>query len=291
MKKLCLLFMLSLWSLTSSFVLADPASTSVTPGYEVNAQEARQLLKEATAYYRQVGDAAMAEFSRQGRFTSTRNYVYVVNTKGVMLASGGPSAIYIGRNISTLLDGDLKKAFAQVLAEPESGIIHSQEYRWMNWQDRKVERKHVFYQRIGDKIFAAGYYIPRSSPQEAQHLLDDAIGAIDKDPDGALSKINQLDPFFNRDDLYVFVVDLSKERFVAHGFDRRLIGSNFRTLTSAVGQPIGQQMLDAMKGKKTAEVDYLWTNPMTGAKEIKHTLMKSSGNYLVAVGYYHAESK
>ncbi len=291
MTRHCLLFILLLEPLTSTFVLADNATASVTQGYEVDAQQARQLLKEATAYYRQVGDDAMAEFSRQGRFNTAQQYVYVVNTQGVMLASGGPSAIYIGRNISTLLDDDLKNAFAQVLTQPESGIIYSQEYRWMNWQDRKVERKHVFYQRIGDKIFASGYYLPRSSPQEAQRLLDDAIGAIEKDPDGALSKINQLDPFFNRDDLYVFVIDLRKERFAAHGFDRRLIGSNFRTLTSAVGQPIGQQMLDAMKGKKTAEVDYLWTNPMTGAKELKHTLMKSSGDYLVAVGYYSAEKQ
>lgn len=285
-----LLFILLLGSLINQVALADTATASVTLGYEVDAQQARQLLKEATAYYRQVGDEALAEFSRQGRFNTARQYVYVVNTQGVMLASGGPSAIYIGRDISTLLDEDLKKAFAQALAEPESGIIHSQEYRWMNWQDRKVERKHVFYQRIGDKVFAAGYYLPRSSPQEAQRLLDEATGAIDKDPDSALSKINRLDPFFNRDDLYVFVVDLRKERFAAHGFDRRLIGSNFRTLTSAVGQPIGQQMLDAMKGKKTAEVEYLWTNPMTGTKEFKHTLMKSSGDYLVAVGYYRAEN-
>ena len=232
MTRHCLLFMLFLGPLTSHFVLADNATASDTQGYEVDAQQARQLLKEATAYYRQVGDDAMAEFSRQGRFNTAQQYVYVVNTQGVMLASGGPSAIYIGRNISTLLDDDLKNAFAQVLTQPESGIIYSQEYRWMNWQDRKVERKHVFYQRIGDKIFASGYYLPRSSPQEAQRLLDDAIGAIEKDPDGALSKINQLDPFFNRDDLYVFVIDLRKERFAAHGFDRRLIGSNFRTSVS-----------------------------------------------------------
>ncbi|ROM34375.1 calcium channel protein [Pseudomonas poae] len=250
--------------------------------------QAKSLLENALAYYREAGDIALAEFSRQGRFTTEDNYVYVVDTHGVMLASGGPSAIYIGRNITTLLDNDLRKAFAAALEQPESEVIHSQEYRWMNWRDHKVERKHVFYQRLGDKIFAAGYYLPRSSPQEAQLLLDDAVSAIASDAKGSLARINALDPFFNRDDLYVFVVDIQKKRFIAHGFDRRLIGTDFSTLKSVEGQPIGKQMLGAITGEQTAQVNYLWHNPMTGAKEYKHTLLKSIGTYLVAVGYYSA---
>lgn len=203
-----------------------------------------------------------------------------------MLASGGPSAVLMGRDISPLLEEDLKQAFQQVLAQPESGIVHSQQYRWMNWKDGKVERKHAYYQRVGDKIFAAGYYLPRSSPEEAARLLHDAVSEIGDDAPATLKRINKLDSFFNRDDLYVFVVDLNKERFVAHGVDRRLVGTNFRDLKAVDGQPIGQQMLEALKDKQQGEVSYLWRNPITRANERKTTLLERIDGYLVAVGHY-----
>lgn len=285
MKKSCLLLALCLWPLIGQSAPTKP--TEITQGYEADALQANELLEKAIARYQEIGDAALAEFSRQGPFTTNSQYVYVVSTQGVMLASGGPSAIFIGREISPLLDDYLKKAFAQALAEPENGIAHSQEYRWMNWKDSKVERKHVFYQRLGDKVFATGYYLPRSSPAEAQKLLDDAVAALAKDSATSLSKINQLDPYFNRDDLYVFVVDNRTQHFVAHGFDRRLIGTDFRHLKNIDNQPIGQQMLTAIKGKEKAQVDYLWHNPMTGEKEFKHTLIEHRGDYLIAVGYYN----
>lgn len=294
MKRPCMLLMLCLpyfAAHTASAATAEAAeSAPINQGYEVQAEQARQLLEKAVAYYREAGDAALAEFSRQGRFTTETQYVYVVDTKGVMLASGGPSAIFIGRTISPLLDKDLQHAFAEALAQPESGAVHSQEYRWMNWRDRKVERKHVFYQRIGDKVFAAGYYLPRSSAAEAQVLLDDAVSAISQDAKGSISKINALDPFFNRDDLYVFVVDLRAKKFIAHGFNRRLINTDFSSLKAVDGQPIGAQMLSAAKGQQPALMNYLWNNPMTGATEYKHTLLRSTGDYLVAVGYYSAEN-
>jgi hypothetical protein len=45
---------------------------------------------KALAYYHDNGDKAFAAFSRQGEFVDKDRYVFVVDTKGVMLASGGP---------------------------------------------------------------------------------------------------------------------------------------------------------------------------------------------------------
>jgi cytochrome c len=285
MRKLSVLCTLSLGAIISLGAWAQAADNG-GQNYEVVAVEAQVLLKKAVARYREIGDPALAEFSRQGDFTTRDLYVYVIDTKGVMLASGGPSSIYIGRNINSLLTGDLKKALAEVLAQPESDAVHSEEYRWTNWADGKVERKRVFSQRVGDKVFAAGYYIPRSSPAEARRLLDDAANAMTQDTTVTVKRINQLDPFFNRDDLYVFVVDIHQDRYVAHGFLPRMLGTRFSTLKSVDGQLIGQQMLDAVKTKTDGAVEYLWRNPVTGTTERKHTLVRRSGNYLVAVGYY-----
>ncbi|MEB3733917.1 hypothetical protein ULF88_06790 [Halopseudomonas pachastrellae] len=56
----------------------------------------------------------------------------------------------------------------------------------MNWSDGKVERKHVFYQKVDGKTFAVGYYLPRSSEAAATALLNAAAAAIEADPDATI---------------------------------------------------------------------------------------------------------
>src|SRR5690606_41440107 len=60
---------------------------------------ARALLTEAVEYYKENGDKALAVFSRQGPFVKDDLYVFAINTNGIMLASGGPSVMLIGRDI------------------------------------------------------------------------------------------------------------------------------------------------------------------------------------------------
>jgi cytochrome c len=254
--------------------------------YRQQSDEARALLEKAVSRYRQNGGAVLAEISRQGEFTHGEHYVYVIDSHGVMLASGGLSAIYIGRDVRPMLDDERKPVFDQALRQPDDGQMRSEEYRWLNPLDGKVERKRVWYQRVDDKLFAVGYYLPRSSPQAAQALLDDAITALSTDPGGTLKRINQLDKTLNRDDLYVFVVDTESLKMVAHGYNARLIDTDFRRLQGADGQMVGQQILDAMNGKTKATVPYSWRNPVTGQAEPKNTLVQRAGRYLVAVGYY-----
>jgi cytochrome c len=255
--------------------------------YAAEEVRAKALLSKAIAYYKENGDAAMASFSRQGQFVDEQLYIYVVNTAGVMLASGGPSGSMIGKQVGAFLDDDLKATFQKAIAQPEDGQVHSAEYRWWNWDDGKVERKRVFYQRTGELIFAVGYYMPRSSAAQARALLEKVSSAMAADPKATLKKINDPgDRTFIEDDLYPFVVDLKSQRFVGHGFLRRLIGTDFAALKASDGQPIGQQILAVMAEGSEGEVDYLWRNPMTGQSEFKRTLLKKAGNYAVAVGVY-----
>ena len=253
--------------------------------YKEEAQHAKALLQKAVDYYEKNGDAALAAFSRQGEFVTGQLYVYVLNTQGVMLASGGPSVMLVGRDVTPTLDDDTKSLFARALKEPQ-GEMHEAEYRWVNRQDGKVERKHTYYQRINDRILAVGYYLPRAKPEEAKALLDQAAMAIEKDAKGTFEAINDLDKRYLQDDLYVFVVDLSSKRFVAHGYNRRLIGTDFASLKAPDGKEIGQKMLDAVNKDGQGELEYLWRNPVTERNEHKHAYLQKVGNYLVAVGYY-----
>ncbi|MCY1455116.1 Single Cache domain 2 [compost metagenome] len=149
----------------------------------------------------------------------------------------------------------------------------------------------AYYQRVDDKIFAVGYYLPRSSPSAAQALLDDAVKDLKKAPVDTITRINHLDSRLTRDDLYVFVVDSRSLKVVAHGYNQRMIDTDFRRVTSVDGQPIGHQILAAIKGRNKARANYVWRNPVTGKPEPKETLLQRSGHYIVAVGYYAAPAE
>ena len=253
---------------------------------KAGSQAAKALLEKALAYYHEQGDKAFAAFSRQGEFVDKDRYVFVVDTKGVMLASGGPSSALIGRDVSEVLGPDVQKAFKDALKVPEGNGIQQAEYRWQNWADGKVERKHVFYQRIGQRILAVGYYLPRASPQQAQALLDKAAVDLAKNEKGTLTAINSLKGGYLQDDLYVFVVDQDTQRYVAHGTNLRLINTDFGKIKDPEGKPVGEPILALMAKQDDGEYEYRWKNPVTGKVEDKHAYLKKVGHFLVAVGYY-----
>jgi signal transduction histidine kinase len=247
---------------------------------------AKALLEKAVARYQQVGDKAFAEFSRQGEFVDGERYVFVVDTKGIMLASGGPSVVLIGRDVSQVLEPDLQKTFKQALETPVDKGVQQAEYRWNNWADGKVERKRVYFQRIGERVVAVGYYVPRASPEQARALLDKAVTELSRDQKGTLNEINNLRGGFLQDDLYVFVVDLNSKRYVAHGTNLRLINTDFRKVKDPEGKPVGEPMLALIDKQDAGEYEYRWRNPVTGKVENKHAYARKAGGFLVAVGYY-----
>ena len=251
-----------------------------------DSQAAKALLEKALAYYHENGDKAFAAFSRQGEFVDKNRYVFVLDTKGVMLASGGPSSALIGRDVSETLGPDLQKAFKDALKVPEGNGIQQAEYRWQNWSDGKVERKHVYYQRIGQRILAVGYYLPRASAEQAMALLNKAAADLVKDEKGTLTAINSLKGGYLQDDLYVFVVDLNTRRYVAHGTNLRLINTDFSKINDPEGKPVGEPILALIAKQDYGEYEYRWKNPVTGKVEDKHAYLKKVGHFLVAVGYY-----
>lgn len=269
---------------------AETSGVAVTPAAAPSNPDeaaAQDLLKRAVAYYKKEGDKAFAAFSRQGEFVDEQMYVYVIDDQGVLLASGGPSIKLIGRNISNILEEPLKAQLADAIHAAEaSGQMLQSEYRWQNRTNGRVERKHVYFQGVGKRALAVGYYLPRAEPAQAKALLDQASKAIEVDPAAAFTAINALDKRYILDDLYVFAVDMKTGRFVAHGYNNRLVGTDFTVLKDADGKVIGKPMMDLLKQHDSAEYDYRWRNPATGKVESKHAYMQKAGHYWVGVGYY-----
>src|SRR5690606_26006709 len=129
-------------------------------------------------------------------------YVFAINTNGIMLASGGPSVMLIGRDIMNSIDDELKPKFQQALSMPPGDEILEADYPWGSWDTggRKIT-KHVYFQRVGDTVLAVGYYRPRATSEEALQLLNSAVEAVGADARETFKAINALDERFYKDDL------------------------------------------------------------------------------------------
>lgn len=280
--------MLKKWSIWGSALLwLGLTAGAVHAQTEEDSEKAQALLTEAVEYYKENGDQALAVFSRQGPFVRDDLYVFAINTNGIMLASGGPSVMLIGRDILNTLDDELKPKFQHALSQPETGEMIEADYPWGNWNTAgRTITKHVYFQRVGDTVLAVGYYQPRASSEQALQLLEIATEAVGKEPRETFNAINALDKRYYKDDLYVFVVEVDSQRFVAHGSNLRLVGRDFGAMADRVGKPFGQGALDGIAANEMVEFDYQWKHPITGDIEHKHAFARKVGDYLVAVGYY-----
>lgn len=86
---------------------------------------ASTLLKRAADYYQLQGDAALPAFSRQGEFIDGDRFIFVVDSRGTLLASGGPTAVLIGREVSKVLAPELKDAFTHAFSASDDLGIQS----------------------------------------------------------------------------------------------------------------------------------------------------------------------
>lgn len=262
------------------------ASSEIREMATTDAQRARALLARAVAHFRQRGDEAFAAFNDPMQFVDAELYVYVLGTDGTFLASGGSSSALIGRQVKNMRDAFGTPFFYDMLEKAKAADTGTVEYRWLNRLHHKPERKIAYFHKVGNRILAVGYYIPRASAEQAAALLDRAVAAVKKDPAKAIAAFNDLNGGYIEDDLYVFVVDLNDGKFKAHGVSPRLVDSDGFALTDPTGKPIIRQMADALKASDRGELDYAWRNPVTRKVEEKHTRFRKVGDLLVAVGYY-----
>lgn len=274
----------------SVFASAPPASVAAAGAIErAEAKQAAGLLGDAVAYLQKQGaDKAFKAFNnRKGAFVHGANYVYVVGSDGIMYANGGAPEVLAGANVTDLRDEAGKPFMSELLNQARGSDTGTVEYRWLNRVDNRVENKTVFFRKVGKYIVCVGYYIPRSTVEEAQAMLDNAVALIQKAGAGpAYQSFNDPQGGFTRGDLYVFAIGIDDGKYRAYGASPQMSGTDARELHDAAGKPLVQEMIALAKEKGSGTVDYVWRNPATNAVETKHSMIKRVGDVLVGVGYY-----
>lgn len=280
---------LCVWGVVSATLLpsfAQQPPSAVGSQENKEAVRAQEMLDRAVAHYMKDGKQALAAFSRAGEFLDGELYVYVIDNKGLMLASGGPSVTLVGRNILELKDTEGKAFIREMVDLAKTKGSGSVDYRWLNREHGAVERKVVFFKQVNDAIVVVGQYIPRATAQEAKTLLLKAVGAVKLEGRASFARFNSLNGGFIQDDLYVFVVELNTMVMEAHGSMPRLVNRNVKELKDPDGKLIIQEMVRIARAKGQGELSYKWRNQVTGKNENKTSYLQRTGDYLVAVGYY-----
>jgi cytochrome c len=265
-------------------------ATSGTGAIErAEAREAGALLADAVGYLKEHGPvpAFKAFNDRKGGFVHGAYYVYVVGADGIMYANGGAPKVLAGVDVADLRDEAGKPFMRELLSQARNNDAGVVEYRWLNRVSNRVENKSVSFRKVGKYIVCVGYYIPRSTVEEAQALLDRAVARIHAAGAGpAYQSFNDPDGGFIRGDLYVFAIGINDGKYLAYGATPELSGTDALGLHDAAGKPLVQEMVALAKEKGSGTVDYVWRNPATNAVEPKHSLIRRVGDVLVGVGYY-----
>ena len=152
-------------ALAQSFALeVDAAKPAVNATISAqDAARAQALLQRAVAFYKEVKDLALAHFGPQGEFVDDELYVYVLSTKGVLLASGGKTSSVLGTNGADQQDAVGKRFIREMLDKARTQGSGTVEYHWLNPASNKTERKVAYFQKVGDRIIVVSYY-PGANP-------------------------------------------------------------------------------------------------------------------------------
>jgi cytochrome c len=137
-------------ALTLSCVAAE------SPG----AEDAKALLEKAVTYFDKNGAArALCAFNDpNGAFHKGPLYVFAVNMEGLYFAhSAAPSLI--GTSLRDTRDASGQPVGILVMDAVASQQSAAVEYKWLNFETNKVEQKHTYVRKVGDKfVVGVGYY-------------------------------------------------------------------------------------------------------------------------------------
>ncbi|MCF7201247.1 cache domain-containing protein [Pseudomonas oligotrophica] len=273
-------------------VHAAPDSSQARPMGSVERSHARQaenLLAQAVEHLEKRGaEQALADFNaRNGRFAMGEYYVFVLDQAGTMRASSGASHSLVGLDVSQLQDAAGKNFMAAILSQAKGAQSGAIDYHWLNPANNKLENKTSLFRRVGDYVVCVGYYIPRSSAEQARALLDKAVALLQQEGgDAAYRRFNDPQGGFVIGDEYVFAIGLEDGKYRASGGSPSLVGTDVREVRDAAGKPLFRDMIELARSKGEGNVDYVWRNPATNAVEPKHTLIRRVDDVLLGVGYY-----
>ena len=131
----------------------------------------------------------------------------------------------------------------------------------------------------------AGAALAQAKPADAEAWVKKAADFYKaQGKDKALAEFNNPKGQFVKDDLYIYVLDLSG-KMLAHP-KAELVGKDFMTVKDADGKLFAVDMVKTAKEKGSGWVDYKWENPKTKKIDPKTAYFEKVGDVIIAAGAY-----
>nr|WP_315476153.1 cache domain-containing protein [uncultured Undibacterium sp.] len=143
---------------TASALLFASLSHSAEGG--ASKAEAEAMVKKAVAFIKANGDKkAYEEFNlKPGKFTDRDLYIVVYGMDGVV-HSHGANVKMIGKNLMGLTDIDGKAFVKERVEFAKNKPYFWQEYKFTNPENKKIEPKAMYCERLDETIVCGGVYL------------------------------------------------------------------------------------------------------------------------------------
>lgn len=257
------------------------------------------LVNDAAEMVRKKGDAAFEEFRKpNSRWRQGQTYIFVLDKEGNMLVHLDPEME--NKNQLDLKDVNgkpiIRGLLATVTALPEikEGWFH---YQWPAPNGLLPRWKSSFVQLVtspdeNEYIIGSGMYNDRMEKEFVTHMVEEAVGQIEKEGKDAFEKFyDPAGPFLVKD-TYIFIMDTTGVELVNPAF-RNLEGRNLMGLKDTEGKFLVQEMFNTVKDS-AGWVEYMWPKPGDNLSTQKSAYVKKAwldDNWvLVGAGVYLADA-
>jgi cytochrome c len=137
-------------------------------------------------------------------------------------------------------------------------------------------------------IFGSGAAVSSAAgtQAEAKAMVEKAIAYYKANgKDKSFAEVSNKQGQFVKDDLYVFVYDISG-KCVAHGFNKSMIGLDLINVKDGDGTLFVKDRVELAKTKGKGWQDYKFTNPTTKKAEHKIAWIEKVDDYIFGCGAY-----
>jgi cytochrome c len=101
---------------------------------------------------------ALAEYTNpRGQFVQGEQYIFVLNSKGTMLAHG-VNERFVGADFIDLKDSDGKSFIREIVDTANAKGSGWVEYKWCHPGTKQVLPKTVYFEKVEDMIICSGVY-------------------------------------------------------------------------------------------------------------------------------------
>jgi len=121
--------------------------------------DAKEWVKNAISFYKSSGKRiALAAFTvPRGIFVQDEMYIYVLNSKGTMLAHG-ENEKFVGADFIEITDSDGKKFIREIVETANAKGSGWVDYKWYHPVSRQWLPKAAYFEKVDDLIIVSAVY-------------------------------------------------------------------------------------------------------------------------------------